>query len=185
MEYETASSLCSLYSSFSLSLDYSFSKINFCSVHSLYRRFIVLTMYVCFQRLSYLQINLACWKIPRLYRLGELGENWRIKMKMHIKMSIIIKRDATIYSFIIFLQTALHISDDTLIHHQEHPQAVITTSGTGRNVFATVRWRGGVGTKFRLLHASGRSKYGSTSARCCNYSLSVLLMMDEGIIRNM
>jgi len=29
------------------------------------------------------------------------------------------------------------------------------------------------------------SKYGSTSARCCNYSLNVLLMMDEGIIRNM
>jgi len=29
------------------------------------------------------------------------------------------------------------------------------------------------------------SKYGSTSARCCNYSLSVLLMMDEGNIRNM
>jgi len=28
-------------------------------------------------------------------------------------------------------------------------------------------------------------KYGSTSARCCNYSLSVLLMMGEGIIRNM
>ena len=29
------------------------------------------------------------------------------------------------------------------------------------------------------------SKYDSTSARCCNYSLSVLLMMGEGIIRNM
>ena len=29
------------------------------------------------------------------------------------------------------------------------------------------------------------SKYGSTNARCCNYSLRVLLMMDEGIIRNM
>ena len=33
------------------------------------------------------------------------------------------------------------------------------------------------------LSADG-SKYGSTSARC-NYSLSVLLMMDEGIIQNM
>ena len=29
------------------------------------------------------------------------------------------------------------------------------------------------------------SKYGSTSARCCNYSLHVFLMMDDGIIRNM
>ena len=29
------------------------------------------------------------------------------------------------------------------------------------------------------------SKYGSFSARCCNYSLHVLPMMDEGITRNM
>ena len=62
------------------------------------------------------------------------------------KMSIIVQHDATIYSFIIFLHTALHVSDDTLIHHQEHVQTVITTSGTGRTVFATVRRRGGVGT---------------------------------------
>ena len=27
-------------------------------------------------------------------------------------------------------------------------------------------------------------KYGLTSARCCNYSLRVLLMMGEGIIQN-
>jgi len=38
-----------------------------------------------------------------------------------------------------FLQIALHVSDDILIHHQEHTQTVITTSGTGRTVFATVR----------------------------------------------
>jgi len=48
--------------------------------------------------------------------------------------SIIVQQDVTIYSFIIFLQTALHISDDTLIHHQEHTQTVITTSVTGRTV---------------------------------------------------
>ena len=42
-----------------------------------------------------------------------------------------------------FLQTPLRVSDDTLVHHQEHTQTVIT-SGTGRTVFATVRWRGGV-----------------------------------------
>ena len=45
--------------------------------------------------------------------------------------------------FIVFLQTTLHVSDDTLIHHQEHMQTVITTSGTVRTVFATVRCRGG------------------------------------------
>ena len=52
-------------------------------------------------------------------------------------MSIIV-RDVTICSFVIFLQTALRVSDDTLIHRQEHIQTVIT-SGTGRTVFATVR----------------------------------------------
>ena len=38
-----------------------------------------------------------------------------------------------------FLQTALHVSDDTPIHNQEHTQTVNTTSGTGRTIFATVR----------------------------------------------
>jgi len=33
-----------------------------------------------------------------------------------------------------------------MIHHQEQTQSVITASGTGRTVFATARWRGGVGT---------------------------------------
>jgi len=49
-----------------------------------------------------------------------------------------------------FLQTALHVSDDTLIHHQQHTQTVITTSGTSRTVFAfrplTRRSRTGVPT---------------------------------------
>ena len=37
-----------------------------------------------------------------------------------------------------FLQTAVHVSYDTIIHHQEHIQTVITKSGIGRTVFATV-----------------------------------------------
>ena len=52
----------------------------------------------------------------------------------HESVSIIVQWDATIYSFIIFLQTALRVSDDTLIHHQEHTQTVITISGTSRTV---------------------------------------------------
>ena len=52
---------------------------------------------------------------------------------LHRESMSIIVRDTTIYSFIIFLQTALHISDDTLTHHQENTQTVITTSGTGRS----------------------------------------------------
>ena len=47
---------------------------------------------------------------------------------------------------VIFLQTALHVSGDTFTHHQEHIQTVITTSGIGRTVFATVLCRGGVVT---------------------------------------
>jgi len=35
-------------------------------------------------------------------------------------VSIIVQQDATIYGFIIFLQTVLHISGDTFTHHQEH-----------------------------------------------------------------
>ena len=54
-------------------------------------------------------------------------------------MSITVQQDATIYSFVIFLQTALHVSRDILIRHQECTQTVITTSGNVRTVFATVR----------------------------------------------
>ena len=69
----------------------------------------------------------------------------------HESMSIIVQQDETIYSFIIFLQTALHVSDDTLIHHQEHTQTVITTCGTGGTVFADVEE-----SELRVLHVSGR-----------------------------
>jgi len=62
-------------------------------------------------------------------------------------MSIIVQQDVTIYSFIIFLQIALHVLDDTLIQRHEHTQTVITTSGTGQTVFATVRWYAGVGVQ--------------------------------------
>jgi len=34
--------------------------------------------------------------------------------------SVTVQQDATICSFIIFLQAALHVSDDTLTHHQEY-----------------------------------------------------------------
>ena len=69
---------------------------------------------------------------------------WRVTFYVHgsvhrESVSIIVQRDATIYSFIIFLQTALHVSDASLTHHQEHVQTVITASGTVRTVFATVR----------------------------------------------
>jgi len=58
---------------------------------------------------------------------------------VHRESMSIIVQDATIYSFILFLQTALHVSDDILNYHQEHTQTLITTSGIGRTVFATFR----------------------------------------------
>ena len=51
-----------------------------------------------------------------------------------LAVSLNVQQDATVYGFIILLQTALHVSGDTLIHHQEHRQTVITTSGIGRTV---------------------------------------------------
>jgi len=69
-----------------------------------------------------------------------------------------------------FLQIALHVSYDTLIHHQKHIQTVTEMSGIG--------WAGS------STSVDGR-KYGPTNARCCSYSLNLLLMMDEGIIQNM
>ena len=66
--------------------------------------------------------------------------NFNVQGSVHREsMSLTVQQDTIIYSFIIFLQTALHVSGDNLIHHQEHTQTVITTSGTGRTVFATVR----------------------------------------------
>ena len=70
--------------------------------------------------------------------------------------------------FIIFLQTALHVSDDTLIHHQEH------TQNCNCNI-----WHWSNRVSYRLLTLRDRndssmsadgSKHGSTIAICCNYS---------------
>ena len=41
-------------------------------------------------------------------------------MKIFGVMSIIVQKDATIYGFIIFLQTSLHVSGNTFTNHQEH-----------------------------------------------------------------
>ena len=97
-----------------------------------------------------------------------------------IWMSINVQRNATIYSFIIFMQTALHVSDDTLIHHQETLKTVII-SGNGRTVFANVRWPGGVPTTPRQRTVANTVR---PVPDVVITVLSVLLMMDD-IIRNM
>ena len=81
-------------------------------------------------------------KFRFIIRVNKISAEFYVYGSVHREWtSIIVQRDATIYSFIIFLQTALHVSDDTLIHHQEQTQNIITTSGTSRTVFGTVRWR--------------------------------------------
>ena len=46
-----------------------------------------------------------------------------VHSSVHLEsMSIIVQQDATVCSFITFLQTILHVSDDNFIHHQEHTQ---------------------------------------------------------------
>jgi len=84
-------------------------------------------------------------------------------------VSITVQRDATICSFIIFLQAALHVSDDTLIHHQEH------TPNCNYNIwhwsncvcYHPLTWRS---WNFDSSTSVDGSKHGLTSARCCNYS---------------
>ena len=56
----------------------------------------------------------------------------------HESMSTIVRQMRPYTVLLYFLQTALHVSDDPLIH-QKRTQTVITTSGTGRTIFATVR----------------------------------------------
>ena len=73
-----------------------------------------------------------------LFLIGKSAQVLYVHGSVHREsMSIIAQQDATIYSFIIFLQTALRVSNDTLIHHQEHTQTVIT-SDTGRTIFGSV-----------------------------------------------
>ena len=52
------------------------------------------------------------------YNVGDSLTILELKNTNHL--SIIVQQDAIIYSFIIFLHTAVHVSSDTLTHHQEH-----------------------------------------------------------------
>ena len=97
-----------------------------------------------------------------------------------------LQQDVTIYSVVIF-----SADSSTCFGWYTHP-----SSGAHLNCNCNI-WHGSNRICYRLLSwrirncssdsstSVGDSKYSSTSARCCNYSLNVLLMMDEGIIRNM
>ena len=50
-----------------------------------------------------------------------------------------------LYTFYLYLETALHVSGGISTHHQEHNATVSTVSGTCQTVTATCRYREGVG----------------------------------------
>ena len=79
----------------------------------------------------------------------ERQSKWGIHKSTEINI-LYVNNCPTRYDYIqfyyIFCRQLYMFRNDTLIHHQEHIQTVIKTSSTGRTVFATVRWCGGVGT---------------------------------------
>jgi len=92
------------------------------------------------------------------------------------------------YTVYLYLETALHISGGTSIHHQE--RIVSTVSGIFHTVTATCRYRGRVGTGLSVTQTSSNSSTiaadssnGVTNTRCCRYY--ALLMMGGSTTRNM
>ena len=103
-----------------------------------------------------------------LRRIVELLTAFYVHGSVHREsVSIIVQRDATIYSFIIFLQTSLHVSDDTLTHHQEHTQNRNCNiwHWSNRVCYCPLTWR----SRNDSPTSADGSKHCSTSARCCNY----------------
>ena len=99
---------------------------------------------------SFSPLHLSLWLLFQVQKVVVLNTCCIVRKKFvygsvrRESTSIIVQQDSTIYSFIIFSADSSTCFGWTLIHQQEHTWAVFTTSGTGRTVFATVRWREGV-----------------------------------------
>ena len=76
-------------------------------------------------------------KIPCCLSHNMIKQQWK-QVKLHLCWSIIVQQDATIYSFIIFLQQLymFWMIPSSII--RSTIKTVITTSGIGRTVFATI-----------------------------------------------
>jgi len=109
--------------------------------------------------------------------------------------SIIVQRDATVYRFIIFLQTALCVSDNTLIHHQEHTQNCNynTWHWSNRVCYCPLTWRVSSETRravcrniIKLYIAASRWTIIDTDLRCTEplkfTSLDVLQYLKDKIL---
>ena len=79
------------------------------------------------------------------------------------------------------LTTALHVSDVTVTHLQEHKTTVTTASGNRYTVLLSAA----IVEVLECFHDSSRQQYGITVNRCCSYSCFVLLKMGDSDARNM
>ena len=84
-----------------------------------------------------------------------------------------------LYRLIYYSQSALLVSGDVFVHHQEH-LTVFTASGSIHNKSLPA----GVMDEFKLIHDTSPQRLGVNTTRCCEYS-QVLLMMGENIARNL
>ena len=80
-----------------------------------------------------------------------------------------------------YLTAALHVSNVTITHLQEHKTTVTTSSGNCYIVLLSAA----IVEELQLFHDSSRHQYGVTVTRCCSYSCFVLLKMGDNEIRNM
>jgi hypothetical protein len=76
-----------------------------------------------------------------------------------------------------YLTTALHVSDTTITHLQEHKTTASTASGNRYTVIDRV--------KFTDISKFNSIYYSVTVTRCCNCSCFVPLKMGDSDARNM
>ena len=101
----------------------------------------------------------------RTQYLPNTNQRFKVQGSVYRKYIVTyIQQDATLHS--LFVSTNCSTCFGRYIYPVAHI-TLITASGTCQNITATFRWRGGIGTHETTAEGS---RYGLTSARCCNYS---------------
>ena len=83
------------------------------------------------------------------------------------------------------LMTAVHVSDVTITHLQEHKTTVTTASGNHYTVLLSAAIVEKLELIYQIFHDSSRQQYGVMVTRCCSCSCFVLLKMGDSDVRNM
>ena len=81
------------------------------------------------------------------------------------------------------LMTAVHVSDVTITHLQEHKTTAATASGNHYTILLSAAIVENLVNQFQLFHDSSRQQYGVMVTRCCSYSCFVLLKMGDSDAR--